>query len=138
MRRATSAKRMKANVRDKKKQTSCSGLPARLLSFMVTIYCEPRCFTKRGYGLPEQFGQKDIITWLAKQRNKKNRKKNTKNGSAAKVKPKNCSVLLRRSRRERTCLRGNVRFVAARKPGDHQTLGGLGNVSRTQKTETMV
>lgn len=104
----------------------------------MTIYCEPRCFTKRGYGLPEQFGQKDRITWLARQRNKKNKKKNTKNGRAAKAKPKNCSALPRRNGIERTCLRENVRFVGARRLGDHQTLGGLGNVSHTQKTEALV
>ena len=42
-----------------KKTDELFGVAARLLSFMVTIYCEPRCFTKkRGYGLPEQFGQR--------------------------------------------------------------------------------
>jgi hypothetical protein len=28
--------------------------------------------------------------------------------------------------------------VGARRPGDHQTLGGLGNVSHTQKTKALV
>ena len=36
---------------------------------------------------------KGRTTWLARQRNKKNKKKNTKNGRAAKAKPKNCSAL---------------------------------------------
>ena len=116
-----------------KKQTSCSGLPARLLSFMVTIYCEPRCFTKRGYGLPEQFRQRHRISWAARQRNKKSKKKNIKNGSAAKGRPKICSQKSLEQPEERTCLRENVRFVAARRPGGHQILGGLGNVSRTQR-----